>query len=132
MIVLGIDPGTAALGYGIVERTGSRLREVDHGCLVTSPDLGLPERLLAIHALVDELLGLHQPRPDRGRAAVLLPERADGDRGWPGARCGPARGRAARDAGPRGDARTRSRARSRDTAPPTRSRSSGWSSSCSG
>ena len=62
MIVLGIDPGTAALGYGIVERTGSRLREVDHGCLVTSPDLGLPERLLAIHALVDELLTLHQPR----------------------------------------------------------------------
>ena len=61
MIVLGIDPGTAALGYGIVERTGSRLREVDHGCLVTSPDLTLPERLLAIHSLVDELLGLHQP-----------------------------------------------------------------------
>jgi crossover junction endodeoxyribonuclease RuvC len=61
VIVLGIDPGTAALGYGIVERTGSRLREVDHGCLVTSPDLALPERLLAIHSLVDELLGLHQP-----------------------------------------------------------------------
>jgi crossover junction endodeoxyribonuclease RuvC len=61
VIVLGIDPGTAALGYGIVERTGSRLREVDHGCLVTSPDLSLPERLLAIHSLVDELLSLHQP-----------------------------------------------------------------------
>jgi crossover junction endodeoxyribonuclease RuvC len=61
VIVLGIDPGTAALGYGIVERTGTRLREVDHGCLVTSPDLGLPERLLAIHSLVDELLGLHKP-----------------------------------------------------------------------
>jgi crossover junction endodeoxyribonuclease RuvC len=61
VIVLGIDPGTAALGYGIVERTGSRLREVDHGCLVTSADLALPERLLAIHSLVDELLGLHQP-----------------------------------------------------------------------
>jgi crossover junction endodeoxyribonuclease RuvC len=61
VIVLGIDPGTAALGYGIVERTGSRLREVDHGCLVTSPDLSLPERLLAIHTLVDELLSLHQP-----------------------------------------------------------------------
>jgi len=61
VIVLGIDPGTAALGYGIVERTGSRLREVDHGCLVTSADLSLPERLLAIHSLVDELLSLHQP-----------------------------------------------------------------------
>lgn len=61
MIVLGIDPGTAALGYGIVERQAGRLREVDHGCLETSPDLGLPERLLAIHSLVDELLSLHQP-----------------------------------------------------------------------
>ncbi len=59
--VLGIDPGTAALGYGIVERSGGRLREIDHGCLTTSPDLPLPERLLQIHALVDELLALHQP-----------------------------------------------------------------------
>jgi crossover junction endodeoxyribonuclease RuvC len=59
--VLGIDPGTAALGYGIVERSGGRLREVDHGCLATSPDLPLPERLLAIHTLVDELLALHEP-----------------------------------------------------------------------
>ena len=61
MIVLGIDPGTAALGYGIVERSGGRLREVDHGCLVTSADLSMPERLLAIHSLVDELIGTHQP-----------------------------------------------------------------------
>jgi crossover junction endodeoxyribonuclease RuvC len=61
VIVLGIDPGTAALGYGIVERARGRLREVDHGCLVTSPDMTLPERLLAIHSLVVELLALHQP-----------------------------------------------------------------------
>ncbi len=62
MIVLGIDPGTAALGYGIVESSRGRLREVDHGCLVTSPDTALPERLLAVHALVDELIALHSPR----------------------------------------------------------------------
>ena len=61
MIVLGIDPGTASLGYGIVERIAGRLREVDHGCLTTSPDTSLPERLLEIHALVDELISLHQP-----------------------------------------------------------------------
>jgi crossover junction endodeoxyribonuclease RuvC len=59
--VLGIDPGTAALGYGIVERSGGRLREIDHGCLTTSPDFTLPERLLSIHALVDELIALHEP-----------------------------------------------------------------------
>jgi crossover junction endodeoxyribonuclease RuvC len=61
VIVLGIDPGTAALGYGIVESVAGRVREVDHGCLVTSPDVSLPDRLLAIHALVDELIASHRP-----------------------------------------------------------------------
>ena len=61
MIVLGIDPGTAALGYGIVERTATRLRGIDHGCLVTSPDRPLPERLAAIHGCVTELIELHRP-----------------------------------------------------------------------
>ena len=36
MIVLGIDPGTAALGYGLVEQEPGRLRAVDFGCLNTS------------------------------------------------------------------------------------------------
>ena len=40
MIVLGIDPGTAALGYGVVERNGG-LRAVDFGCL---DDIGRPAR----------------------------------------------------------------------------------------
>ena len=61
MIVLGIDPGTAAMGYGIVESKGGRLRMVDAGCLVTKPDASLPTRLLAIHALLDELIALHRP-----------------------------------------------------------------------
>ncbi len=61
MIVLGIDPGTAALGYGIVERTGGRLRAVDYGVLTTSADLALPERLEAIHLLMTDLIELHAP-----------------------------------------------------------------------
>jgi crossover junction endodeoxyribonuclease RuvC len=61
VIVLGIDPGTAALGYGIVESTGGRLRAVDHGVLSTSPDQALPERLLAVHGLVSSLLASHGP-----------------------------------------------------------------------
>ena len=103
MIVLGIDPGTAALGYGIIERTGGRLREVDHGCLVTSPDLPLPERLLAIHTLIDELLRSTGQASIGRRAAVLLQERPDGVRGRAGARGRPPRGRAVRRPGPRGD-----------------------------
>lgn len=61
MIVLGIDPGTAALGYGIVERTGGGLRAVDYGCLMTSPDEALPDRLHRIHARVAELIDTHAP-----------------------------------------------------------------------
>src|SRR5688500_16660133 len=61
MIVLGIDPGTAALGYGIVESRSGRLRMVDGGTFVTKPDASLPQRLLAIHALLDELIALHKP-----------------------------------------------------------------------
>jgi crossover junction endodeoxyribonuclease RuvC len=61
LIVLGIDPGTAALGYGIVERTGSRLRLVDAGCLSTPASWALPQRLLAVHALVAEQIELHRP-----------------------------------------------------------------------
>jgi crossover junction endodeoxyribonuclease RuvC len=61
VIVLGIDPGTAALGYGIVESRSGRLRMVDSGCLVTKPDASLPKRLLIIHGLLDELSALHKP-----------------------------------------------------------------------
>ena len=61
MIVLGIDPGTAALGYGIVERNGGNLRAVDYGCFVTSADTPLPDRLAAIHAHVAELIDTHGP-----------------------------------------------------------------------
>jgi crossover junction endodeoxyribonuclease RuvC len=61
VIILGIDPGTAALGYGIIERKGGRLRAIDYGCLETSADTAMPERLLAIHGLLDELLDVHQP-----------------------------------------------------------------------
>jgi crossover junction endodeoxyribonuclease RuvC len=61
MIVLGVDPGTASLGYGLVDRTGSRLRAVDFGTFGTGADQALPDRLLAIHALVLEVIELHRP-----------------------------------------------------------------------
>ncbi len=61
MIVLGIDPGTASLGYGLVDRTGSRLRAVDYGAFHTDADMPLPERLLAIHVFLEDLIELHGP-----------------------------------------------------------------------
>jgi crossover junction endodeoxyribonuclease RuvC len=61
VIVLGIDPGTAMTGYGIVTRDGSRLRAVDYGCFETIPDRSLPERLLLIHEAVEDLIETHRP-----------------------------------------------------------------------
>lgn len=61
MIVLGIDPGTARTGYGLVRRDGSRLAALDFGCLETVPDRELPERLLIIHRAVGELIAEHRP-----------------------------------------------------------------------
>ena len=61
LIVLGIDPGTAATGYGIVERTGSKLRVLDYGCLETLSTQAAPVRLLEIHRGISELITTHNP-----------------------------------------------------------------------
>lgn len=61
MIVLGIDPGTASLGYGIVERDGAALRAVGHGVVETAPQCSMPERLLTLHDAVESLVELHRP-----------------------------------------------------------------------
>ena len=61
MKVLGIDPGTAACGYGIVEERGGRLRAVDHGWWST-PARERPElRLRTIFERTSALVELHAP-----------------------------------------------------------------------
>jgi crossover junction endodeoxyribonuclease RuvC len=61
MIVLGIDPGTADTGYGVVQSAGSRLRALDDGVIRTRSGVPLERRLAEIHARVAELLDLHRP-----------------------------------------------------------------------
>ena len=61
MKVLGIDPGTAACGYGIVQESGGRLRATCHGWWRTTPAERLEQRLLTIFTGVQELIALHEP-----------------------------------------------------------------------
>ena len=61
MIVLGIDPGTADTGYGVVENAGSRLRALASGVIQTRAGTPLEQRLAEIHAAVGGLLDRHQP-----------------------------------------------------------------------
>ena len=61
MLVLGIDPGTANTGYGIVAGSGSRLHAVAHGVIETRPETPPERRLAEIHARICELIDAHEP-----------------------------------------------------------------------
>ena len=64
MRVLGIDPGTATVGYGVVERSsspGRAARLVECGVLRTRPREALAQRLAVIHAGLKELIERHHP-----------------------------------------------------------------------
>ncbi len=61
MKVLGIDPGTAACGYGIVHESDGRLRETCHGLWRTKARERVELRLLTIFEGVEELIAEHAP-----------------------------------------------------------------------
>ena len=61
MIVLGIDPGTASTGFGVVHGAGSRLRALEHGVIATAAGVALERRLADIHAAVGTLIDRHAP-----------------------------------------------------------------------
>ncbi len=61
MKVLGIDPGTAACGYGIVHGSDGRLRAVESGCFKTSARERLDRRLGTIFEGVRDLIAEHAP-----------------------------------------------------------------------
>lgn len=61
VIVLGIDPGLANTGYGVVQRRSGRLVALDGGCVTTRPAAAPERRLATIHAAVADLILRHEP-----------------------------------------------------------------------
>ena len=61
MKVLGIDPGMALLGWGVIETTSSQPKLVDYGCIETASHQPLTERLLQIFRKVKGLLSKYRP-----------------------------------------------------------------------
>lgn len=62
MIVLGIDPGLATVGYGILERSGNHFRPVSYDCIRTSGrNKETPERLEEIFCGIDALITRYNP-----------------------------------------------------------------------
>ena len=61
MRILGIDPGLATLGWGVIEAEGGRQQLVNYGCILTTPQQRLPDRLKQIGEDMRDLLTLYHP-----------------------------------------------------------------------
>ncbi|OGD86662.1 crossover junction endodeoxyribonuclease RuvC [Candidatus Curtissbacteria bacterium RBG_16_39_7] len=66
MLILGIDPGTATTGYGVIKKKGRGkgivLNLEDYGCIVTTPKTSFPQRLSILRKSLKKLL--KEKRPD--------------------------------------------------------------------
>ena len=70
MIVLGIDPGTAITGYGLVTEENGQAAALAYGAITTPSDLPLPDRLLLIHRELGAVID--QYRPDQSAVEQLF------------------------------------------------------------
>lgn len=62
MIIIGIDPGTARLGYGVIEKTkGRRIKLLESETLITTPKLEVQHRLNFLYNRLSEVVDKHSP-----------------------------------------------------------------------
>jgi crossover junction endodeoxyribonuclease RuvC len=61
-VVIGIDPGAANLGFGVVRVEGNHMVALDGGVVETTPDQPLERRLERIHKALQELIAWHEPK----------------------------------------------------------------------
>jgi len=61
MIILGIDPGIAIVGCGVIQYDGNKFRMLYHGAITTPSKMELPKRLKVIYNGVTELIEKYNP-----------------------------------------------------------------------
>ena len=61
MIILGIDPGLARLGYGVIEVDGDKRRVIQFGMLTTPAGVPMPKRLQQLWRGMNQLLDIYKP-----------------------------------------------------------------------
>jgi len=62
MIILGIDPGTATTGYGVIESNKGKLKVVDYGCILTDKKSKMPERLDFLGEELKKIIKKYKPQ----------------------------------------------------------------------
>ena len=61
MIILGIDPGYGTIGYGVIEKNGSKITPVDYGVIQTPKDESIATRLAMIYDSLNILIKKYKP-----------------------------------------------------------------------
>lgn len=61
MIVLGIDPGIAAMGYGVIKTEKGKYKVLGYGCIKTTPKTPYPQRLRIIYQKLNEIIQCYSP-----------------------------------------------------------------------
>lgn len=61
MRVLGIDPGTAIVGYSIIDYKNNKIQLIDYGCIYTNKEDSLSLRLEQVYLRVESLINLYKP-----------------------------------------------------------------------
>ena len=61
MIILGIDPGFAIVGYGVVEYKNNKFKVLGYGAITTDADMPMFERFLAIHNDLKQIIDKYKP-----------------------------------------------------------------------
>ena len=61
MIILGIDPGLALMGYGVISSKNDKIWLLECGTITTKADTPFPRRLAIIHKNIEELIEKYQP-----------------------------------------------------------------------
>lgn len=62
MIIIGIDPGTAITGYGIIKKSKKTLNCLDYGSITTAPSQIMPERLKRLNDELNKLIKKYKPK----------------------------------------------------------------------
>lgn len=61
MRIIGVDPGLASTGYGIIESEGNKIRYISHGVIKTLPEMPLSQRLFVIFKDINQVLDTYKP-----------------------------------------------------------------------
>lgn len=61
MIILGVDPGTAITGFGVLEKNGQKIKALDYGVIRTPAGQSPPDRLMTIYQQMNRLFDNYSP-----------------------------------------------------------------------